>query len=675
MKFTLPDQLPATSAELAKLDEQAVAEMRVFQARRDAGEELSTEDVDRINYLADSRATIATATAAATEAEQAHASNVAAALDKVAAATAPKPEAKVEAPAEPEAEKAADQAAAEVVAEAEKATADAADNKATVSAGVKTVSFANAVNSDIPDPGEQGDAPKTPWQMAPSAPKYEQFGTKKVDTRTLAEAIDTATLAQFTGGRPSGTKTRRGQTFASQAIASVERPSAGPVIENAHQLHAALDAIGKRAGQRDLAKGLVAAGGWVSPSELLYDFCPTPAAGNLASLPEIPIIRGGIKFAAEPDFSELLTGFHFTEAELEAETDGVPDAEKEFVEVPGVDDFVEYRLEAIGWAVKAGILQRQGWPELIQKFIDEFMVAHQYRVSALTVTKMLGESDAARTVPTSAVLGATTAILNGLHVRARNLQLKTRIPTVEGIAPVWFRDVLRADLAMRDGLDALDVTDAQVDGWLAARGIYLQYEHTWQSLASGKPGDYDTDWWPGSVDVILYPAGTFFRSLNNVITFGVQYPMEQLQLNRYTHGFVEDSFLVGKRCYPSHLIRIPLCENGAVGARESIDCTGPYAETVTKTVTITGTPTGGTFKLRFSANDIPTATINHNASAANVKTALVAIDDAYVAADFATSGGALPGTAVVVTYPAALGDLEVDTNSLTGGTDPEVTVS
>ena len=100
--------------------------------------------------------------------------------------------------------------------------------------------------------------------------------------------------------------------------------------------------------------------------------------------------------------------------------------------------------------------------------------------------------------------------------------------------------------------------------------------------------------WPGFVDVMLFPAGTFFRALDNVVTFGVQYPLEKAQRNQYSHAFLEDSLLVGKRCYDSKVVRVPLCVNGAVGAREQITCTYTGMATLTKTITIGGSASPGT---------------------------------------------------------------------------------
>lgn len=91
-----------------------------------------------------------------------------------------------------------------------------------------------------------------------------------------------------------------------------------------------------------------------------------------------------------------------------------------------------------------------------------------------------------------------------------------------------------------------------------------------------------------------------------------------------------------------------------------------------QTLTITGTPTGGTFKLTFKGAE--TAAIAYNASAANVVSALEALPTVGTGGVTAT-GGPLPGTAVVITFAANLGKraqdlITVSDNSLTGGTDP-----
>lgn len=98
--------------------------------------------------------------------------------------------------------------------------------------------------------------------------------------------------------------------------------------------------------------------------------------------------------------------------------------------------------------------------------------------------------------------------------------------------------------------------------------------------------------------------------------------------------------------------------------------------TETQTVTITGTPTGGTFTLTFEGQT--TGAIAYNASAATVQTALVALSN-IGPGDVICTGGALPGTAVVVEFTGALAGanrtLMTATSSLTGGSSPAIAVT
>lgn len=91
-----------------------------------------------------------------------------------------------------------------------------------------------------------------------------------------------------------------------------------------------------------------------------------------------------------------------------------------------------------------------------------------------------------------------------------------------------------------------------------------------------------------------------------------------------------------------------------------------------QTLTITGSPTGGTFKLSFEGE--VTASIARNASAGTVQSALEALSS-IGSGNVACGGGAFPGTPVTVTFQNALGGIDVpmillDTNAMTGGSSP-----
>lgn len=101
-----------------------------------------------------------------------------------------------------------------------------------------------------------------------------------------------------------------------------------------------------------------------------------------------------------------------------------------------------------------------------------------------------------------------------------------------------------------------------------------------------------------------------------------------------------------------------------------------------QTLAITGTPTGGTFTISFTnpwtGAVETTAAIAYNATAAAVQAALIALD-AFDSGDLVCTGGALPGTAVVVTFGGRYAARDITalstTDSLTGGTTPASAVT
>jgi hypothetical protein len=106
---------------------------------------------------------------------------------------------------------------------------------------------------------------------------------------------------------------------------------------------------------------------------------------------------------------------------------------------------------------------------------------------------------------------------------------------------------------------------------------------------------------------------------------------------------------------------------------------GPYAGQASEgqTVTITGTPTGGTFTLTYSGET--TAGIAYNAAAAAVQSALEALPS-ISAGDVTVTGGPGPGTPYVVTFGGNLAGANVaqmtaSAGGLTGGTSPAVAVT
>lgn len=145
-----------------------------------------------------------------------------------------------------------------------------------------------------------------------------------------------------------------------------------------------------------------------------------------------------------------------------------------------------------------------------------------------------------------------------------------------------------------------------------------------------------------------------------------------LDLSKFAEGihYAKGTLLQGRNVLKSGL---PLGKVTSSGLYAPYS--GPTAEV--QTVTITGTPTGGTYTLTFSGQT--TAGIPYNATAAQVKAALEALSN-LAPGDVTVTGGPHPGTVVTVTFAGAyLGEdvpqMTASAASLTGGTSPAVNVA
>lgn len=187
-----------------------------------------------------------------------------------------------------------------------------------------------------------------------------------------------------------------------------------------------------------------------------------------------------------------------------------------------------------------------------------------------------------------------------------------------------------------DSVDDWTAIDTQAEALLAKRRI-----DAWLGLMDGRPdailGNKDALAWFSTIAA--------FSNLRNTST---------------------DDFGIVRETYGS----IPLIDVGdKAGASTAIIPIYSGVNEVQR-ITITGTPTGGTFTLTFQGNT--TAGIAFNASAAAVVTALEALPNVDPG-DVSATGGALPGATVDVTFTGQYAGVNVaqmtgSAAGLTGGT-------
>ena len=577
------ENLPTDPAELDALAEQITTAYEEIAA--DAGDNPTDEQIDQIEALADalSKVKAAKADTAAAETEEAAAADdrrarAAAAAEAFTAEEQPEEQEEAEADAaesedgeddgdefaveespaeEPEADADVDSDEQDDTTEdgeeyAAEDTDDAAEGDADTHEKEMTVNQTRFAGKAKGSKAPAAAKPETPFRLDPADRNYQ---SGSVSLQALADAFNSMTQKGAIRSLSNGAAT-------SAHFGYIERGMAPDQIADENNARTVLD---KATDESQLAEGsLVAAGGWCAPSETVYDFLPTTATYGLFSLPEIGISRGGLRFPVEPDFSVLYdsTRFNFTEAE------SIAGVTKECVEIPCAD-MQEIRLDAHYTCVTTDNLARVGWPELTAKFLAEAVKGHAHRLSALRLAKARELSEAV--TPGVPTLGTAGSVLNALELHAEDVRLKYRLgegTTIEGVGPLWLRPILRADLAYREGVLPSDVTNAQIDAWFSLRGVRFQWVADYQTdiIGSGAAGLT----YPEAVEVLLYPAGTFFSALEPVLNLGVTYDSTGISKNQRTEMFVEDGWAVGKRGYESRALTIPVDVNGSVGLREAV---------------------------------------------------------------------------------------------------------
>lgn len=543
--FTMP-----TAEELAALDRDALSAL--LQEALAASAELSAvsddditdEQLDALEELASHVNTIEARDAELEVAAQARADRLAAAR----AAVAPAEEAPAEeAPAEETPAEETAPADEEVPAEKEPVLASGARRRVVARAA------AAAPAAKVATPAPEESAPMVVMTAAANLPTVNS-GHVFDDFSQVAEAFSERQRG-FGGSAPSSTP-----RFERFGVAKLRKPENEFTIDSRMGAEEQMSLVLSAAKESRLPKGgLIAAGGWCAPSETFYDgFLSVESVDGILSIPEITVRRGGINFTKGPDYAALAAdwGFLQTEAQAEAGT------EKVCYEID-CPDFQEVRLDAIGFCIKNGILTNVGYPELTRRVLEIGAVAHAHKVNAQVITRISNLIGAATNY--TEIGSATSDILDAIAIQATVLRYQYAMAegtTIEAVFPIWAKEIFRADLSRRNGVDMLAVTDAQIQSWLGVRNISAQWVYDWQNfpVTGGTTGQA----FPTTLQVMLYPAGAFVKGTTDVIDLDTVYDSVGLSTNTYTAAFFEEGLLVANTGASGRKVEITLTGRSAI---------------------------------------------------------------------------------------------------------------
>lgn len=386
-----------------------------------------------------------------------------------------------------------------------------------------------------------------------------------------------------------------------QGVASFRLPFAPELMQQSSDPTYMEDLLKRAVDEKRLPGGsLVASGGWCAPSVTLYDLCELESRDGLLSLPTIGITRGGISWTPGPNFATIWAagaGFHYLEADDIAGNYGGTVGNRTSGSKPcykiTCPSFTEARLEPDGLCLTAGLLMQRGYPEVISRTVRGALVAHDHIVSGNQLTYLAAPQQSTAVPMTTGTLGTVAPLLTAIEQQVEHYlysQRMSRGTTLEAIFPYWIRAAIRSDIAQRAGLlDNLSVTDAQINGWFASRGISAQFVYDWQPI-TGNPEDFKA--WPATVTFLLYAAGTWVLGQSDIITLDTLYDSVLLGTNDYVALFTENAYLIAKLCWDSRAVTVPVCPNGTTGSPVVLNCDGTTAVIGDQTRPVAGTVAG-----------------------------------------------------------------------------------
>ncbi|WP_298442570.1 major capsid protein [Gordonia sp. (in: high G+C Gram-positive bacteria)] len=382
----------------------------------------------------------------------------------------------------------------------------------------------------------------------------------------------TAAVAARIDGMPRGTT----GAYVRDGVAQIKIDFPDELVASGKNDQDVLDYAGD---QSRIDDGLVASGGWCAPSETLYELAPMLADPNagLADVPDIQVKRGGIRTTEGVSFAAVWAGdAGLVQTEAQAEANTIKTLYR-----PTCPTFTETRLDVIYSGIIVGFLQNNAYPEVTRDAIAGVTAVHAHRVNAETIKRMAALSTA---VDLTGKIGpsATGSVLNGLALQIVDARYKDRAPeslVYDVVLPMWAKEAVRADYALRGGIPLEQVTAAQITSWIAQRGGRVQWVYDWQdsfttSPAAGFGGAAAITEYPASVEALVYPSGTFVRGRGEVINLDTVYDSTMTKSNDYLQMFMEEKILVRKRAYSSRKVKLALGVNGTVGAAQVLDGNG-----------------------------------------------------------------------------------------------------
>ena len=417
------------------------------------------------------------------------------------------------------------EAAVEVPAEAEASTQEITIAPEVEQEGQEAPTMTAAAHEEGQDVSFQAPADRAPIQVREVAPVVITAGADIPGYTAGAEMSNSTDIAEAMVSRLHGLRRVKGGDGEQHIVASLttKYPESRVLTQDTESNIAKIKAVAS-------PEALIASGGHSTPFEVKYDifgFGTTDRAIR-DSLPRFAADRGGIRYILPPVLSDYGDAVGvWTNA---TDTSPGTDVKASLTITAATETTVA--TDAVTLQLQFGNLMTRAYPELVARHNELALIQHAREAEQYIAGKI---SDASTAITSTSLIGVARDFLVQVGRAATAYRSRHRLDPAQQlkvIAPSWIKDAMRADLVLSmPGDSTLNVADAEIDGYLAARGVSITFSldlNVFGAQSTGAMLEFpDTFTW------YMFAEGTFLFLDGGTLDLGI----------------IRDSTLVGTNDY------------------------------------------------------------------------------------------------------------------------------
>jgi len=277
-------------------------------------------------------------------------------------------------------------------------------------------------------------------------------------------------------------------------------------------------------------EAIVASGGHSAPFTVKYDIfgVGTTERPVRDCLPRFQADRGGIRFITPP----VLSDYDNAVGVWTNVVDTAPDTSTKASLTVSAATENTVATDAVTLQLQFGNLMTRAYPELIARHNELGLIQHAREAETQVLTRLTALSTA---VTSTSLIGMGRDFLVQLGRAAAAYRGRHRLPAdfpLRAIIPAWIKDAMAADLALNMPGDSNLNAYAEIDGFIAARGINPCYTIDGSAM-TGSQGANAMNEFTDTFVWYLFAEGTFLFLDGGTLDLGI----------------IRDSTLVGTNDY------------------------------------------------------------------------------------------------------------------------------